>query len=115
MEYIVSTQHLENYGAHSEDGRFINGNARWKFKGGDDYHVIGLEREADAVAFVHAYINRKVKGVDTNTICFKEYVCGSQPYHEWFDDVANIHTSEYAKSKADCLIKLDVEKIYEVN
>ena len=114
MEYVVSTQHLENYGAHSEDGRFVNGNAYWKFKGGDDYHVIGLEREADAVAFVHAYINRKIKGVDTNTISFKEYVCGHKPYVEWLAETEEL-SEEYAQFKAECLIKIDVTKMYEVN
>jgi hypothetical protein len=37
--FIVMTQTLENYGAHSEDGKFSSGNAYWKFKGGDTYLV----------------------------------------------------------------------------
>ena len=52
MKFVVMTQYLENYGAHCEDGKFANGNAYWKFKGGDDYLVEGLERPQDAMAFV---------------------------------------------------------------
>ena len=54
MKYVISTQMLENYGAHSENGKFKDGNAHWKFKGGTDYIVSGLDRPANAVAFVCA-------------------------------------------------------------
>ena len=52
--FIVSTQVLENYGAHSEDGKFSSGNHYWKFKGGSEYLVEDLDREQDAMAFVAA-------------------------------------------------------------
>ena len=52
--FIVTTQGLENYGAHCEDGKFKSGNAYWKFKSGTDYMVTGLERPQDAMAFVAA-------------------------------------------------------------
>ena len=54
MTYAVHMQTLENYGAHDEDGKFANGNAYWKFKGGDEYLVEDLDRIQDAVAFVAA-------------------------------------------------------------
>ena len=52
--YVISTQTLENYGAHSEDGKHSSGNAYWKFKGGNDYIVSTLDRIQDAAAFVAA-------------------------------------------------------------
>ena len=64
--WVVHTQHLENYGAHSEDGKFANGNAYWKFKGGNTYLVTGLERRQDAMAFVAAQCM-------TNTLSWKEF------------------------------------------
>jgi len=52
--FLITTQTLENYGAHDKDGRFSSGNAYWKFKGGNDYIITGLKRVQDAVAFVAA-------------------------------------------------------------
>ena len=57
MTYAVHMQTLENYGAHDDDGKFENGNAYWKFKGGDTYFVISSSpRIANAVAFVATYL-----------------------------------------------------------
>ena len=42
MKFVISTQYLENYGAHCEDGKFSSGNAYWKMKGGSDYIVSDL-------------------------------------------------------------------------
>ena len=47
--FIVSTQVLENYGAHAESGKFADGQNYWKFKGGDTYLVEDLDREQDAI------------------------------------------------------------------
>ena len=63
--YLVSTQTLENYGAHDKDGRFSSGNACWKFKGGNDYIITGVKNIQDAVAFVAAKCS--------NSIGFKEF------------------------------------------
>jgi hypothetical protein len=52
--FVIKTQFLENYGAHSEDGKFSSGNAYWKMKGGSEYLVQDLDRVQDAVAFVMA-------------------------------------------------------------
>jgi len=54
QNFVIRTQFLENYGAHSEDGKFSSGNAYWKMKGGTDYLVQDLDRVQDAVAFVMA-------------------------------------------------------------
>lgn len=80
MTYVVTTQFLENYGAHTEDGRFSSGNAYWKFKGGSDYVVDGLEREQDAVAFVAALC------IQNNLAC-KEFPIKWQTYEEWVNSL----------------------------
>ena len=54
MNFVVRTQTLENYGAHCESGRYADGMAYWKMKGGMDYLVQDLDRVQDAVAFVAA-------------------------------------------------------------
>ena len=54
MKYVFTTQGLEKYGAHCEDGKFSSGNSYWKFKSGTDYIVEGLDRPQDAMAFVAA-------------------------------------------------------------
>ena len=61
MKYrtLVTTQYLENYGAHSENGKFEDGNSCWKFKGGEQYIVsMPTDRTANAVAFISAYLQK---------------------------------------------------------
>ena len=75
--FVIKTQILENYGAHSEDGKFSSGNAYWKMKGGTDYIVSGLDRIQDAVAFVAAKEMH-------NSIGAKEFPVEWQTYEEWY-------------------------------
>ena len=88
--YIVSTQVLENYGAHSESGKFADGQNYWKFKGGSEYLVEDLDREQDAVAFVAALVME-------NGIGWKEYPCHVQTVTEWAnelpDDAGEVQSS----------------------
>jgi len=57
---LITTQYLENYGAHSENGKFEDGNACWKFKGGEQYVIsTNSHREANAVAFLSAYLQKE--------------------------------------------------------
>lgn len=88
MKYVVETQALENYGAHSEDGKFASGNAYWKMKFGTDYIVSDLEREQDALAFVASI------GME-NSIYWKEFPCSVKPYTEW----AKEYDPEYLEFK----------------
>ena len=67
MTYKVHTQTLENYGAHSESGKFEDGKAYWKFKGGTTYIVTGVDRLQDAVAFIASIAT-------ANNIFYKEFV-----------------------------------------
>lgn len=78
--FVVTTQFLENYGAHCESGRFADGNAYWKMKGGDDYIVRGLDRIQDAVAFVAAIAMQ-------NGIGGKEFPVDWKNYDEWERDL----------------------------
>jgi len=57
---LITTQYLENYGAHSENGKFEDGNAYWKFKGGEQYVIsTNSHKEANAVAFMSAYLQKE--------------------------------------------------------
>ena len=74
--FVITTQFLENYGAHCEDGKFSSGNAYWKMKGGSDYLVQDLDRIQDAVAFVAAIAME-------NGIGAKEFPVEWQTEAEW--------------------------------
>lgn len=74
--FVIRTQILENYGAHSEDGKFSSGNAYWKAKGGNDYLVYGLDRYQDAWAFVAALAME-------NNIYYKEFPTECLTEDEW--------------------------------
>ena len=76
MQYVVSTQVMENYGSHCNDGKFSNGNAYWKMKGGNDYIVSDLDRSQDAMAFVMA-------AHSVNNIDWKEFPVSVQSYDNW--------------------------------
>ena len=76
MNYAVHTQHLENYGAHAEDGKFSSGNAYWKMKGGDTYIVSGVDRVQDAVAFVMAAFSE-------NGLGWKEFPIQWETEEQW--------------------------------
>jgi hypothetical protein len=78
--FIVTTQTLENYGAHADSGKFADGNAYWKFKGGDNYLVEDLDRASDAMAFVAALVM-------DNGIGFKEFPSAVMTVQEWADDL----------------------------
>jgi hypothetical protein len=88
MKFVISTQYLENYGAHSEDGKFSNGNAYWKFKNGTDYIVSGLTRIQDAVAFVMAKFG-------DNDLYGKEFPIKFQTFEQWEDELEAMDDSEY--------------------
>ena len=60
--FYIRTQVLENYGT----GRFKDGEAYWKFKGGEDYIISGVDRVQDAVAFVAALVT-------ANGLSWKEF------------------------------------------
>jgi hypothetical protein len=99
MQFVVHTQHMENYGAHCEDGRYKSGNAYWKFKGGDTYIVSGVERLQDAVAFVAAI------GID-NSISFKEFPSSYSTYDEWMAELAD-DSEDYREYQVSNAIQVD--------
>lgn len=104
MKFVVMTQYLENYGAHCEDGKFANGNAYWKFKGGSDYLVEGLEREQDAMAFVASIC------MENNLYC-KEFPSSVQTYDEWLESEFNGLQADYNKE----YFEFRMEHIKKVN
>ena len=78
--YVVTTQTLENYGAHGGSGKFTDGKAYWKCKGGNDIIVKGLDRYQDAWAFVAA--------IAPSTVAWKEIPVSVQEYWEWEADLS---------------------------
>jgi hypothetical protein len=94
MKFVISTQYLENYGAHCEDGKFSSGNAYWKMKGGSDYIVSDLDRVQDALAFVMARFG-------TNDLSQKEYPTAYRTYDEWQDELAE-ESDDYREFLEGC-------------
>ena len=88
MQFVVHTQFMENYGAHSESGRYADGMAYWKMKGGDTYIVQDLDRIQDAVAFVAAIAME-------NGIGGKEFPCHWETLDEWEATLAG-ESEDYA-------------------
>ena len=88
MKFVISTQYLENYGAHCEDGKFFNGNAYWKFKNGSDYILSGLTRIQDAVAFVMAKFGH-------NDLYGKEFPIKFQTFEQWEAELTEMDDIEY--------------------
>ena len=91
--FIVTTQALENYGAHCESGKFADGKQYWKFKFGTDYMVSDLDSPADAMAFVAAI------GIE-NGIGWKEFPTEVMSVEEWLDgcdDEYREHKLKYVK------------------
>ena len=102
--YVVTTQCLENYGAHDEDGKFASGNAYWKFKGGSSYLVYAVDRPADAMAFVMAVFAQ-------DCISFKEFPTDVQTPEEWDRELPQ--DEEYRKHLLDKLIHVDVQDFFD--
>ena len=94
MKFVISTQYLENYGAHCEDGKFSSGNAYWKMKGGSDYIVSDLDRVQDALAFVMAKFG-------ANDISQKEYPTAYRTYDEWQAELAE-ESDDYREFLEGC-------------
>ena len=94
MNYAVHTQHLENYGAHAESGKFSDGQNYWKMKGGDTYIVSGLDRVQDAVAFVMAAFS-------DNGIGWKEFPVEWETEAEWLASLEELDL-DYAQFKKEC-------------
>ena len=103
MAYYVTTQTLENYGAHCEDGKFSSGNAYWKMKGGSDYIITGVDRIQDAVAFVAAIATQ-------NGIAYKEFPCHWEEVSEWFETDFEKSQREYDGEVLFPAVRIDVRE-----
>ena len=94
MKFVISTQYMENYAAHSEDGKFCSGNAYWKMKGGTDYIVSDLDRIQDAVAFVMARFGE-------NDLYGKAFPSEYRTFDAWQEELAALD-GEYAEFLEGC-------------
>ena len=101
-QFVITTQFLENYGAHAEDGKFSSGNAYWKMKGGTDYCVSGLDRIQDAVAFVAAKEMH-------NSIGAKEFPVEWKTFEEWARDLPE--EEDYREHLLDQLKYIDPREV----
>ena len=101
-KFVITTQFLENYGAHCEDGKFASGNAYWKMKGGTDYVVSGLDRIQDAVAFVAAKEMH-------NSIGAKEFPVEWKTYAEWERDLPE--DEDYREFLLEQVVHLDPREV----
>ena len=100
--FVITTQFLENYGAHSESGKFADGMAYWKMKGGTDYLVSGLDRIQDAVAFVAALSME-------NEIGYKEFPVEWKTENEWLDDLPD--DEDYREHILDQLQRVNPKEV----
>ena len=100
--FVITTQFLENYGAHSERGKFADGMAYWKMKGGTDYLVSGLDRIQDAVAFVAALSME-------NEIGYKEFPVEWKTENEWLDDLPD--DEDYREHILDQLQRVNPKEV----
>jgi len=100
--FVVTTQGLENYGAHTESGKFADMQNYWKFKSGTDYLVSGLDSAADAMAFVAAI------GIE-NGIGWKEFPCDVKTLEEFRSDfdMSDQFDREYYDFKMEIMKRVD--------
>lgn len=68
MMFVIRTQYMENYGYHDWDGVGEIPPQRWKFKGGSEYKITGVDPTADP----EDYIN--LANVEFNDIGAREYI-----------------------------------------
>ncbi len=102
--YVVTTQVLENYGSHDEDGKFASGNAYWKFKSGNSFLVHSVDRPADAMAFIMAVFAQ-------DCLSFKEFPTDVQTPEEWDRELPQ--DEDYRNHLLDKLIHVDVQDFFD--
>ena len=104
---LITTQYLENYGAHSENGKFEDGNAYWKFKGGEQYVIsTNSHKEANAVAFLHAYLQK-----ENNNCRGKELVTSWEMLPtDWVEEDLYDEEDDFFRSP----FYIDVEEYFEL-
>ena len=92
MKLHITTQYMENYGAHDWDG---TGECPqyWKFKGGDEYfYPLGpTARSEEAIKELVNYFRKDVEWSDV----------GSRSYIVGYDVVADEFLTEFEQSQLD--------------
>ena len=103
--FVITTQILENYGAHCESGRFVDGTHYWKMKGGTDYLVTGLDRVQDAVAFIAATAIE-------NNLGYKEFPVEWKTESEWLEELEDA-SEDYREFLLEQLVRTSPQKAFE--
>lgn len=92
MKLHITTQYMENYGAHDWDGE---GECPqyWKFKGGEDYfYALGVAgRSVEALAELVAVLRKRIEYSDDYA---RNYIVG-------YDVVADDFMTDYEKSQLE--------------
>jgi hypothetical protein len=97
--FVVETHFLENYGGHSEDGKFASGNAYWKFKPGSAFLVDGLDRPQDAMAFVASLLR-------VDSLYSKEFPASVVTEMEYYSELDEL-TEEHREFLLTQLVKVN--------
>lgn len=84
-------------------GRYTYGQSFWHYIEGNYFHIKGLRREEDALAFCHAYISQ---GGYNDTMEEKEFIKEIHEFTKWSRD----KTSE-ALSKVEVI---DVPRLFRI-
>lgn len=84
MMLVITTQLQENYGAHDWDG---NGACPqyWKFKGGSEYKVTGVELGMDLASVVEAVRGQIEESNDHFRVTILGYTQEADSYLSWFE------------------------------
>ena len=101
---VIDVQYKENYGAHDWNGE---GDCPqyWKFKGGDTYLVSGVDRPADAMAFVMATFA-------VNSIGVKEIPTDVETQAEWEAKLADL-SEDYREFIWETVNRIDVPTFFD--
>ncbi len=87
---LIQTQLMENY-AWREDGSLgVGADAYWKFKGGSDYVVLGVD-ECDMIDVI---VDRVRGKIECDNDAFREYIVG-------YRVVADDYLTEFEQSQLD--------------
>jgi len=84
MLLVIQTQNQENYGAHDWDGK---GECPqyWKFKGGNEIKVKGVEIGMDLAAIVESLRGQIEEDTDFYRVSIIGYSVEADSYLSWFE------------------------------
>lgn len=82
MILVIRTQYMENYGSHDWDGKDVCPQ-RWKYKGGKEYIVTGVNPNQDLEAVVDCAFSSESNDYYREYII--EWTLESDDYMSWYE------------------------------